>query len=865
MPADIDQAFLRSLSFPEMDRRYHSVDPAVANTCQWFLDHEHYKEWESISSHAASRRLLWLRGKPGSGKSTIMKRALSDAESKQAANMDQDGRPTLVTSFFFNTRGAPIESTTEGFFRTILVQMFEHENLELNCEPLKTFVRKHCLWGSNLKWTLAELRSMFQLAIRRAIFDVVLFIDALDECDPATSKELVDFLCEELDRVDHGQASLKFCISSRHYPNIHKRDCHTIIAESHNHPDIMTYAQDKMQNIGYTSAMARLITKHSSGVFLWAVLAIRQLREAIDNGEPHSVILNILVSTPKDLKNVFENLLSSINEDEERSRGLLLLLFVLCAKRPLELPEVRLLLAFTTPFQSLEEYQKSPDSVSEDQLQRRVIKWSRGLIEVVPSPVRDSSIVQFIHASVKDFLLENSTLLIPHLLRHEEVLAIGNQELARSCFNILRFAGSDPVSKRYRLDYQKEYAFKHAEEAEAAGMSQAYIAEALNLTFLNAAHPKALPWGKSFIYSDWNPVTICCYHELVSVIEALPRPFTPWKVEALGLKQALTIAIRNGCEASVHALVSAGMSLDWKDDNYAHPVYSAVVSGQVNTLRLLLRLGANPDGTGKEGSALNRAAFQGHVELVSILLEHHAAIDLGDENYGYPLLTAVSEGHGKVVELLLSHGANITMSGRSYWSVRPLTETHPLEEASRWGAITILQDLLGAAARDAVPEQYYRDASLAAFSAGHRYCYAFIRVFAKRRRFVEFVQNTSYSADILPSPRKAFPTVSKAVITVDVKTMTGQRIMISIPAHRPGAELKRAVYENCLGLPMDQFCLIVRSNFRLITDHQRLFDAGIKNGSRVEQTFPFRTRYREEWEDDEVELERALRISAEMA
>lgn len=44
-------------------------------------------------------------------------------------------------------------------------------------------------------------------------------------------------------------------------------------------------------------------------------------------------------------------------------------------------------------------------------------------------------IVQSLHTLVKDFLLENSHLLLLRVQSGKEMLALANDQLARSCFN----------------------------------------------------------------------------------------------------------------------------------------------------------------------------------------------------------------------------------------------------------------------------------------------------------------------------------------------------------------------------------------------------------------------------------------------
>jgi ABC-type ATPase involved in cell division len=66
------------------------------------------------------RGFLWLKGKPGAGKSILMKFLYSEA--KKAAKPNPGA---LVISFFFNARGGHLEKSTLGLYRSLLWQLFE--------------------------------------------------------------------------------------------------------------------------------------------------------------------------------------------------------------------------------------------------------------------------------------------------------------------------------------------------------------------------------------------------------------------------------------------------------------------------------------------------------------------------------------------------------------------------------------------------------------------------------------------------------------------------------------------------------------------------------------------------------------------
>ena len=66
--ADADE-FLGSLSFSGMGVRQAVIEDADNGTCNWLADHPHFKSWINREHLEESHGLLWIKGKPGSGKS----------------------------------------------------------------------------------------------------------------------------------------------------------------------------------------------------------------------------------------------------------------------------------------------------------------------------------------------------------------------------------------------------------------------------------------------------------------------------------------------------------------------------------------------------------------------------------------------------------------------------------------------------------------------------------------------------------------------------------------------------------------------------------------------------------------------------
>lgn len=99
----------------------------------------------------------------------------------------------------------------------------------------------------------------------------------------------------------------------------------------------------------------------------------------------------------------------------------------------------------------------------------------------------------------------------------------------------------------------------------------------------------------------------------------------------------------------------------------------AAYEGSVSSTRLLLWLGADPDGGDYNETVpfefvtpLGVAASRGNADVVRVLLEHGADPDVADPTGFTPLVHAASQGHADVVRVLLDAGAHtdvVSMSG----------------------------------------------------------------------------------------------------------------------------------------------------------------------------------------------------------
>ena len=127
-------------------------------------------------------------------------------------------------------------------------------------------------------------------------------------------------------------------------------------------------------------------------------------------------------------------------------------------------------------------------------------------------------------------------------------------------------------------------------------------------------------------------------------------------------------------------LLSLGPNLD---------VFNACVAGQ--TARVLDEIRANPkllEAHSSDGwTPLHLAAFFGHGELATALLDHGAGVDTRSSNgmKNTPLHAAAAGGHVDVVELLLKGGANPNATQEGGW-----TALHAAAQAGNRAMIEVL-------------------------------------------------------------------------------------------------------------------------------------------------------------------------------
>ncbi|KAI8631689.1 hypothetical protein F5Y19DRAFT_424569 [Xylariaceae sp. FL1651] len=174
-----NQDILNALHFDTMMERESRVDTAYGHTCEWILS----PEVSPFKSFLNSKEpVLWISGKAGSGKSTLMKYAWKSEEVKRELlqGWARDGE-LIMARFFMFEGGNRIQKTYEGFLRSTLYQI-----LSIRRDLIKIAFPSFfdCPWPPPVQFTSTTnlnqgFYSLFSHMSEK--LRMVVFIDGIDE------------------------------------------------------------------------------------------------------------------------------------------------------------------------------------------------------------------------------------------------------------------------------------------------------------------------------------------------------------------------------------------------------------------------------------------------------------------------------------------------------------------------------------------------------------------------------------------------------------------------------------------------------------------------------------------------------------
>ncbi|KAF2151440.1 ankyrin [Myriangium duriaei CBS 260.36] len=728
------QALLTSLKFEHIDEHQKSIKTAHARTCKWLLTNTQYIQWLDASKLREHHGFLWIKGKAGAGKSTIMKFALANARKR--------AKDCIVLSFFFHARGGELEKSTIGAYRSLLLQLFD-------CLPqlqssFNSIGVSRSNIGADYTWSVELLETLFEQAVSSLQkTSVVCFVDALDECEEEQVREMIRFFKRIGDLTFSQGIRFRICLSSRPYPNITiQRGLELMLEGQEGHmQDIVTYIEAEL-NIGereITPQIRAELEQKANGVFMWVVLVIGILNTESDHGNIHE-LRKKLQQIPGDLHELFQNLLT--RDSHGKDRLVLCIQWVLFARKPLS--PAQLYLALRSGVSPHGNLLRTFEGVTTEDIHRFIINSSKGFVEVTATGAQ----VQFIHESVKDFLLNENGLgqVWPEL--ENDFRGRSHERLKHCCLSYIDvdiatisntseiiLEDSDvPVrsqlAQRLPLyEYAINNVLHHADMAEGHGIPQAqFLAD--------------------FPFEQW--IAMHNFFEKFKIRRHTPEVSWPYMLAELNLVNLLRINL------TPEQCVEVG------NERYGCPLFAAVATGSLESLNLCMKYLGTDRETGPTlgiagkrtsqrkpaRSAIGRdfqyshhgvllcAAETGHEELVICLVNSELfEIDQQGPKGRTALWWASKNGCALAVESLLA--ASKSASAINY--KKDWTQTTPLYAAAEMGHEAIVELLLNKGAKIDQRSGKGRIALLAAVEGGHTDT---VKLLLRK------------GADIVPSPTK---------------------------------------------------------------------------------------------------------------
>ncbi|KAF8495911.1 hypothetical protein F5888DRAFT_1840219, partial [Russula emetica] len=620
-------------------------------TATWFFRGSIYQDWKSTSSEP----LLWIYGKPGSGKTILCSTIVQDTK------VMCDAGQASMAYFYFDFRDIDKQHWRD-LITSLLTQLSSHSGPR--CDILSRLYSKHDDGAQQPSDdTLTRcLKEMLTLPDQRPIY---LIIDALDECSntsgiPSHRNRVLQLVKELVDL--HLPESSYMC----HKPALNglKKDIEDYVRSvvySDSEPIMRRWRKEDKELVIET------LSERANGMFRWVFCQLEVLRDCL----PPSV-RRTLKELPESLDETYDRILKEIKKPN-RCLAQRVLQCLVVAIRPLRVAELAEVLAV-----DLDDSEGIPKLNAnwrwEDQEQALLIACS-SLIAIVEDG--HSRVVQFSHFSVKEFLTSSRlSTASGEVSAYHIDLENAHTILAQACLGVLLQTHDETdgnTSKDHPLaEYAAEHWTTHAQFGEVSSRLQKGME---SLFDVDKPHFKVWLTLYDIDTSPSHPSTF--------------YGFTPDdKSSTVPLYYAALCGFHDLVE---HLIINYPQDVNADGGYYMRPLIAALAGEHFQTADLLHHNGAVPHVQGYlKITPLHLAAYFEIFEVVQKLIEYDADIHARDKDGWTPLCWASRGFHfkdGSVLRFLLEHGADVNARVNKDGFT-------PLHRASSYGALEVMRLLL---------------------------------------------------------------------------------------------------------------------------------------------------------------------------
>ncbi|KAF4857247.1 Ankyrin-1 [Colletotrichum siamense] len=692
--------WLPSLNFGEIQE--NNFERRVTGSGTWLLDHPEFQAWKQSSQST----LLWVHGKPGTGKSHLAARIINELGPNGSAGGD-----TALAYAYCTTTQTKTRMTLNSILGTILSQLYKKLPLSSGIETLLARADT----ASKEEPQRSEMKEGIKMVASR-LSSAFIIVDGLDECNQLPDRQFEDFCAflASLGKLKDSGSSTRVLVFSR--PD-YKEISRSFVAfakvqvdNGANDDDIKAYISQKVDEINTDPSpeerlgfedVKQLMFNSASGLFLWVHFKAKYFKE-IGCVEDIKDALQDITEGLDDLYG--EEIKKILNHPSRfvRDRALRALLWVTNSYRPLSKVE------------QLEALSVKPGRSSINQCQRlsKDISISTECADLINEV---NGVYQLRHASLKDFLSSQ----LPVLLSYSSLQGQPHASLAETCLTYINFQGLNSVildspngltelkGQYPLLDYAANFWGDHFLEGDCTKNNALHQ---LLSSFLSkeAAMRVTIQILEFKAFSDdlWclgnpTPLHVLAIFNLVETANIMPHltgfidsqdefnhapieysvlyrrrqmtrwlldkhvtdhrsghPFHPGVFESCN-RWLLHSAAEENWDDIVEDLVNLGFDPNICDRLGESPIHAAAKAGANRSLESLLKLGASADNVSQEfHTPLTLAAFHMNLAGVNILLGAGAEVNKPGKSQETALHHAAQYGHRDMATSLLDHGAN---------------------------------------------------------------------------------------------------------------------------------------------------------------------------------------------------------------
>ena len=340
---------LASLRFD--NTRYKKISPQYKGSFEWIWVHDEYKNWCTPDAS----RLLYIQGKPGSGKSTITKYF-----SNHLLERERAAKSAIIAKFFYSYREGELQRSHYSMFQSILYDIL-YEDEAFFYHRFQTEYRAQCRDGHLVTWDYASLKTVLKsLQDHSLAKPLYLIIDALDESENNDRRDILDLLFKLCSETKY--CIIKIFIASRPLGQLElcRTQFHNFIRlQDNTKADISSFALSFLNRLSLIRRLVQAreyIVENAQGVFLWVELVGKELLACEESGYSEEDIIEFLKCLPKELETFYELMLERMTTKKSNLRnlrnlqdlrnhrdlqdGIKMFRLVLWARRPLTVDEL---------------------------------------------------------------------------------------------------------------------------------------------------------------------------------------------------------------------------------------------------------------------------------------------------------------------------------------------------------------------------------------------------------------------------------------------------------------------------------------------------------------------------------------------